>query len=93
MLEDHDVFSAYKRGFEVLGDNLGPALILFLIQMAISIGIGIMLLIPGILIALCCLLWPVFILIEAAFTTYYSTLWTLAWNEWVSIEDPVVSDN
>ncbi len=93
MLEDHDVFSAYKRGFEVLGDNLGPALILFLIQMAISIGIGIMLLIPGILIALCCLLWPVFILIEAAFTTYYSTLWTLAWNEWVSIEDPAVSDN
>ena len=92
MLEDHDVISAYKRGFEVLGDNLGPAVILFLIQVGISIGIGIMMLVPGILIALCCLLWPLFILIEAAFTTYYSTLWTLAWNEWVGVEKPVVSD-
>ena len=90
MLEDHDVISAYKRGFEVLGDHLGPAVILFLIQVAISIGIGVMMLIPGILIALCCLLWPLFILIEAAFTTYYSTLWTLAWNDWVSPEGSVI---
>jgi len=92
MLEDHDVISAYKRGFEVLGDNLGPAVILFLIQVAISIGIGIMMLIPGILIAFCCLLWPLFILFEAAFATYYSTLWTLAWNEWVSLKDPMLSE-
>ena len=83
MLEDLGVIGSYKRGFEVLGDNLGPALLLFLIQVALSIGIWIMMLIPGILIALCCLLWPLLILIQGAFSAYYSTLWTLAWNEWV----------
>jgi hypothetical protein len=84
MLEDQGVISAYRRGFAVLGDNLGPAILLFIIQIAISIGIGIMMIIPSILIALCCFLWPLFILIEAAIVTFYSTLWTLAWNEWVA---------
>ncbi len=83
MLEDLGVIGSYRRGFEVLGDNLGPALLLFLIQVALSIGIWVMMLIPGILIALCCLLWPLLILIEGAFSAYYSTLWTLAWREWV----------
>jgi hypothetical protein len=83
MLEDLGVIGSYRRGFEVLGDNLGPALLLFLIQVALSIGIWVMMLIPGILIALCCLLWPLLILIKGAFSAYYSTLWTLAWREWV----------
>jgi hypothetical protein len=86
MLEDLGVFGSYKRGFEVLGDNLGPALLLFLIQVALTIGIWVMMIVPGILMALCCLLWPLLILIEGAFTAYYSTLWTLAWNEWVAEE-------
>ncbi|MCJ7716901.1 MAG: hypothetical protein MUO54_10350 [Anaerolineales bacterium] len=85
MLEDLDVIGSYRRGFEVLGDNLGPAALLFLLQIAISFGLGIMMLVPGILIALCCLLWPVFLLVEGGFTAYYSTLWTLAWNEWTGI--------
>jgi hypothetical protein len=83
MLEDLGVIGSYRRGFEVLGDNLGPALLLFLIQVALSVGIWVMMLIPGILIAICCLLWPLLILIEGAFSAYYSTLWTLAWREWV----------
>ncbi len=85
MLEDLDVIGSYRRGFEVLGDNLGPAALLFLLQIAISFGLGIMMIVPGILIALCCLLWPVFLLIKGGFATYYSTLWTLAWNEWTGI--------
>ncbi len=85
MLEDLNVISSYRRGFEVLGDNLGPAVLLFLLQIAISFGIGIMMLIPGILIALCCLLWPVFLLVEGGFTAFYSTLWTLAWREWTGL--------
>ncbi len=90
MLEDLGVIGSYRRGFEVLGDNLGPALLLFLIQVALSIGIWVMMLIPGILIALCCLLWPLLILIEGAFSAYYSTLWTLAWREWVADEELAV---
>ena len=89
MLDDQDVLDAYRRGFEVLGDNLGPAVVLFLLQMALSFGIGIMMLIPGILIALCCLLWPLFLLIQGAFKAYYSTLWTLAWREWTGSALPV----
>ncbi len=85
MLEDQDVISSYRRGFEVLGDNLGPAALLFLMQIAISFGIGIMMLVPGILIALCCFLWPVLLLVEGGFTAFYSTLWTLAWRDWTGL--------
>ena len=92
MLEDLSVISAYRRGFEVLGDNLGPAVILFLLQAAISLGIGIMMIIPGILIALCCLLWPLLILISGAFKAFYSILWTLAWREWVSGKEAPASN-
>jgi hypothetical protein len=92
MLEDQGVFNAYKRGFEVLGDNLGPAVLLYIIQIAVSLVFGMMMILPGILIALCCFLWPLFILIEAAFITYYSTLWTLAWNEWVGTVEIVPTD-
>lgn len=82
MLEDLGVISSYRRGIEVLGDNLGPALLLLLIQIALSLGIWMVMIIPGILIALCCLLWPLLILLSGAFAAYYSTLWTLAWREW-----------
>jgi hypothetical protein len=82
MLEDLGVFAAYKRGTAVLFDNIGPALVLFLIQIAINIGIGIAMILPGIIMALCCLLWPVLILIQGVIAAYFSTLWTLAWREW-----------
>jgi hypothetical protein len=82
MIEDTGVFGSYRRGFEVLGNNLGPAILLFLLQIVLSLGIGILMVIPSILIALCCLLWPLFLLIEGSISTYFSTLWSLAWREW-----------
>jgi hypothetical protein len=82
MLEDAGVFEAYKRGFSFLMENFGPALILFLIQIGVSIGIGIAMLLPGILMALCCLLWPLLILIQGTIAAYFSTLWTLGWRRW-----------
>ena len=84
MLENQGVFESYRRGLEVLGNNLGSVLILFLIQVAVSIGIGLMLLLPGILVALCCLLWPLLLVVQGIFTAFYSTLWTLSWNQWAS---------
>lgn len=86
MLEDTGVFASYRRGFEVLGTNLGPAIILFLLQIALSIGISLALLLPGILIALCCFLWPLLLLVQGTFAAFYSTLWTLAWNDWTGQE-------
>lgn len=89
MLEDRGVFASYRRGFEVLGDHFGQALVLFLLQIAISIGIGLLLLMPGILVALCCLLWPLFLLAQGTFAAFYSTLWTLAWNEWTGVPEVI----
>jgi hypothetical protein len=82
MLEDLGVFSSYRRGINVLLENIGPALVLFLIQVVIGIAVGIAMFIPGILILLCCVLWPLLLLINGAKTAYFSTLWTLAWREW-----------
>jgi hypothetical protein len=82
MLEDLGVFASYRRGINVLLQNIGPALVLFLIQIAIGIAVGIAMFIPGILILLCCVLWPLLLLINGAKTAYFSTLWTLAWREW-----------
>ena len=82
MLEATGVWASYQRGWSVLRTNLGGALILFLLQIAISLGLGILLFIPGIVVALCCLLWPLMLLVEGAITAYFSTVWTLAWREW-----------
>lgn len=82
MLEDIGVFAAYKRGWEVLIANIGPALVLFVIQIGIGIALGLLMAIPGLLMALCCILWPVLLVIEGAIAAYFSTVWTLAWREW-----------
>ena len=85
MLENQGVLASYRRGAEVLGANLGSALVLFLLQVAISIGIAVALLFPGVLMALFCLLWPVLLLIQGIFAAFYSTVWTLAWNQWTGV--------
>jgi hypothetical protein len=82
MLEDKGVFASYGRGIEVLLDNIGPAIILFLIQAAISVGIGFLMVFPGFILFLCCFLWPILWLIQGAISAYFSGLWTLAWREW-----------
>jgi hypothetical protein len=81
MLEGHGVFAAYRRGIRVLVDNLGSAVLLFLIQAGIGIALGIVLLLP----ALCCLLWPVLLLVQGTAAAYFSTMWTLAWRRWISM--------
>lgn len=82
MLDDTGVFESYGRGWEVLKDNAGPALILFLIQVGIGIGLGLILFLPSLIMALCCIFWPVLLLISGIETTYFSTLWTLGYREW-----------
>jgi hypothetical protein len=82
MLEGLGVFAAYRRGLNVLLANLGPAILLFLIQVAISIGLGILFVVPSALLALCCFLWPLLLLVNGFVAAFFSTLWTLAWREW-----------
>lgn len=82
MLEQEGVFGAYKRGINVLFGNLGPVLVLFLVQIVLNVGIGLVMILPGIFLALCCVLWPVLLLIRGAIAAYFSTMWTLAWRAW-----------
>lgn len=89
MLENTGVWGSYRKGAQILGQNLGSALILFVLQILISIGIGLALLLPGIVIALCCFLWPLLLLAQGTFAAFYSTLWTLAWNHWTGVPDVV----
>jgi len=86
MLENLGVFGSYRRGTEVLFQNLGPAVVLFLIQIGIGIAIAIVGFLPGILLALCCVLWPLLILVQGAISAYFSTMWTLAWRRWTGPE-------
>lgn len=88
MLEDKGVFAAYRRGLDVLFNHFGNAFLLFLLQIAISIVLGLIFLIPSILSLLCCFLWPVALLVQGTFAAFYSTLWTLAWGEWTGPEQP-----
>lgn len=85
MLEDLGVFGSYRRGFKVLIANLGPAVVLFLIQIAIGIGVAIVGLLPAILMTVCCVLWPLLLLAQGAISGYFSTMWTLAWRQWTGL--------
>jgi hypothetical protein len=89
MLEDLGVIDAYRRGASVLSANLGEAIILFLLQIVIFIILGIVLFLPGLVLCLCCLLWPLLLAVEGAISAFLSTLWTLAWRTWTG-ETPML---
>lgn len=82
MLEGLGVLASYGRAFRVVVDNLGSALVLFLLQIAVMVVAFVLLIVPGIILLLCCLFWPVILVLEGAVTAYFSTMWTLAWREW-----------
>ena len=92
MLEDTGVWAAYRRGVSVLFDNFGPALALFVIQILVSVVIGALMIVPGLIVALCCLLWPVLIVVQGTVAAYFSTLWTLAWRRWTGEATEPASD-
>lgn len=84
MLEGLGVWASYKRGYAVLIGNFGEALVLFLIQVVLSFLVGVLLMVPSVLLALCCFLWPLLLVIQGAIAAYFSTLWTLAWRQWTA---------
>ncbi len=82
MLEGLGVLASYGRAFRVVVDNLASALVLFLLQIAVMVTAFILLIVPGIVLLLCCLFWPVILILQGAVAAYFSTMWTLAWREW-----------
>jgi hypothetical protein len=85
MLEDLGVIAAYRRGLNVLVQNLGPALVLFLLQIVIGLVLAVVLFLPGVVMVICCILWPLLLLIRGGISAYFSTMWTLAWREWTGL--------
>ncbi len=84
MIEDLGVWESYRRGLSVLLNNLGSAIVLFLIQIAVGIVIGILLIVPGLILILCCIFWPILLAIRGAIAAFFSSMWTLAWREWTA---------
>lgn len=82
MLENLGVMDSYKRGWEVLRSNLGEAIVLFLLQIVIGVGLAFILFVPSIIAAICCFLWPLLFIFQGAISAFTSSLWTLAWREW-----------
>lgn len=82
MLEDQGVIDAYRRGANVLMENIGEAILLILLQIAIFIVLGLILFLPGLLLLLCCCLWPLLLLLQGAIEAFVSSVWTLAWRTW-----------
>ena len=82
MLENLGVIDSYRRGTSVLRANLGEAIILFILQIAIFIVLGILLFLPGLILVLCCFLWPLLLAVQGAISAFISALWTLAWRTW-----------
>lgn len=82
MLENLGVIDSYRRGLAVLQGNLGEAVLLFLLQIAIFLVLGIALFIPGIIVVICCFLWPLLLIAQGAGSAFVSSLWTLAWRNW-----------
>jgi hypothetical protein len=58
---------------------------LFLLQIVIGAVLAVMLFLPGLVMVLCCILWPVLLLIRGGIAAYFSTMWTLAWREWTGL--------
>lgn len=89
MLEDLGVVDAYRRGYEVLTANMGEAIMLYLLQIGISIVLGILLFLPGIFLLICFCLWPLLLALQGAISAAISALWTLAWREWTG-KPPII---
>ena len=89
MLENLGVIDAYRRGTSVLMANFGQAVILILLQIAIFIVLGFLLFLPGLVLVLCCCLWPLLLVVQGFLEAFVSALWTLAWRSWTG-EPPIV---
>lgn len=91
MLEDLGIIESYQRGTSVLRENIGEAILLFLIQIVIFVVLGVVAFLPGLVMALCCLLWPLLLVVQGAMSAFVSSVWTLAWRTWTG-EPPKVEE-
>ena len=82
MLEGLGVIDSYKRGTKVLWSNIGQAIILFIIEVALIFSLFLLLIVPGLFVLICFCLWPIVFIVQGAVAAFRSSLWTLAWRTW-----------
>ena len=91
VVEETGVLDSYRRSVQVIRENGTEFIALFLLRVGVGILIFVLLFLPGMLMALCCLLWPLLLLVQGFIAAYFSTMWTLAWREWTGL--PPASDS
>jgi hypothetical protein len=84
MLEDSQFFAAYRRGWQVFRANRRDALLVILLEVVMWIIFNTLLLIPEAVVSLCCLLWPITWMLWGISESFFSALWTLAWQDWTA---------
>lgn len=82
ILEGMGVFEGYSRGASILWDNFGSALLIFLMQIGISLVLGLLLFVPGLILAFCFLFWPLYLVFQGFMIAFFSAVWTRAWQQW-----------
>lgn len=86
VLEDRRVIESYRRGWEMLRANSGSAVLLALLHLVASSLIASALALPGMLSLVCSAVTPLLWIAHGIETSYFVTLWTLAWREWAGSE-------
>jgi hypothetical protein len=84
MLEDARFSAAYKRGWQVLRTNSRPVLLLIVLDIALWLILNTLLLFPEAVVSVCCLLWPLMWMLWGLSQSFFSALWTLAWQDWTA---------
>lgn len=86
VLENEGIISSFRRGFQIMGRNFGQALVLYIVQTLIRVIGWLIIIIP--LIFVTCLFWPATLLVSGFVESWFSTVWTLAWRQWVGEQAP-----
>ena len=93
--ENTNVFESLGRAWRVFLENPGQVVVLMLIQFGIGLATGLVVGVPTVLLVfgamlmpfllslLCCLV-PLILAVGTLTSTYFYTLWTLAWREWTA---------
>jgi hypothetical protein len=84
MLEDARFIAAYQRGWQVFRANIRPVMLLIVLDIALWLILNTLLLIPEAAVSLCCLLWPIMWVLWGLSQSFFSALWTLAWQDWTA---------
>jgi hypothetical protein len=84
MDDDTPVFESLQRAWEALKVNLQPVAMLTLIQIAISLGLGLVLTVPRLVLFVSVIGWPLDWFITGCLSAWWTAVWAIAWRGWLA---------